>query len=170
VGFSGLHCGSGRFRFIPEGSGRFGRQNPLENDQIWLIIASDMAEKPRKSPLSLIVSSETIAPPRPLGPHGMALWNDVQRAYAIADRGGIEILGQVCAAVDTIETLSEGIERDGVIVHTANGPKTHPAIKDQTTLRAFVCRGLERLGLNIEAIKPQGRQPSFASWIPPERR
>jgi hypothetical protein len=95
----------------------------------------------------------------------MGLWDDVQAAYGITDRGGIEILAQVCGAVDVIEALGEGIARDGAIVYGRSGPKAHPAVKDQTALRALVCRGLERLGLNVEAVKPgPGRPSSFASW------
>jgi hypothetical protein len=95
----------------------------------------------------------------------MALWDAVQREYGIGDRGGIEILAQVCGAVDTIEGLGERIAADGPVVYARNGmPRTHPSIREQATLRAFVCRGLERLGLNIEAIKSPGRPASFASW------
>jgi hypothetical protein len=42
-------------------------------------------------------------------------------------------------------------------------PKAHPLLRDETQIRAFICRGLSRLGLNVEAIKPVGRpgQKSF---------
>jgi hypothetical protein len=120
-----------------------------------------MPKTPR--PPFTVVSPETtaVSPPRTLGQHGRALWDAVQREYGITDRGGIEILAQVCGAVDVIEALGEGIGRDGAVVYTRAGPKAHPAIKDQTALRALVCRGLERLGLNVESIKPtSGRPPN----------
>jgi hypothetical protein len=125
-----------------------------------------MPKTPRPPALSIISSDATGgSPPRNLGRHGRALWDAIQRQYGIADTGGIEILAQVCGAVDVIESLGEAIERDGAIVYGRAGPKTHPGIKDQTALRALVCRGLERLGLNVEAIKPSpGRPPSPYGW------
>jgi P27 family predicted phage terminase small subunit len=118
-----------------------------------------MPKAPGKPPLS-IVSTETtgISPPRPLGPHGKALWDRVQREYQITDTGGIELLAQACAALDRAEALAEAITRDGEVIHTRTGvPKTHPAVKDELACRAFVVRTLERLGLNIEAIAKPGR-------------
>jgi hypothetical protein len=77
-----------------------------------------MAETPRKPSFSL-VSPETIgvAPPRPLGPHGMGLWNAVQAEYGIRDRGGIELLAQACAALDRAEALAQ--ERSPAMVRSS---------------------------------------------------
>jgi hypothetical protein len=129
------------------------------------MIAADMAKTPEKTQFSLVTSETSVPPPpRPLGPHGMALWDAVQREYGIRDRGGIELLAQACGALDLVEALDEAIARDGPIVYGRAGPKAHPAVKDQIAGRAFVVRTLERLGLNIEAVKPVGRPPGFASW------
>src|SRR5262249_28582854 len=117
---------------------------------------AEMARNPEKPPFS-IVSSETIgiAPPRPLGPHGTAVWNAVQHEYGIRHRGGIEVLAQACAAVDRAEALAEAIERDGPVIYGRSGvPRSHPSVKDELACRAFVVRSLERLGLNVEAVKP----------------
>jgi hypothetical protein len=35
--------------------------------------------------------------------------------------------------------------------------KEHPLLKHELAARAFVCRTLQRLGLDVEAIKPPGR-------------
>jgi Phage terminase, small subunit len=87
--------------------------------------------------------------------------------YRIEDRGGIEILAQCCASLDRAENLAEAIARDGEVVHSRTGvPKSHPAIRDELAARAFVCRTLERLGLNIETIKSQGRPPRSFGWTP----
>jgi hypothetical protein len=51
----------------------------------------------------------------------------------------------------------QAIDRDGEVVHTRNGPKAHPALRDELAGRAFIVRTLERLGLNVETIKPMGR-------------
>jgi hypothetical protein len=104
-----------------------------------------------------------ISPPRKLGHHGLSLWNAVQSAYRIEDAGGIEMLAQACAAADRVEALAERIGQDGEVVQTRNGPKAHPALRDELAGRAFIVRTLERLGLNVEVIKPIGR-PSGAGW------
>jgi hypothetical protein len=106
-------------------------------------------------------------PPRPLGDYGNALWDRVQGEYGITDTGGIEILAQACAALDRAEALREAIDRDGEVITTRNGPKVHPGCKDELACRAFVVRTLERLGLNVEAIKPPGRPPQPRGWTGP---
>jgi len=83
----------------------------------------------------------------------------VQREYAISDVGGVEILAQICAAEDRVEALREQINTDGAIIRTRNGLKANPLLRDETALRAFIVRTIERLGLNIEAVKPPGRPP-----------
>jgi hypothetical protein len=120
-----------------------------------------------KSPVSLVSSSDpAITPPRPLGTHGAALWGRVMREYRIEDAGGIELLAQACAALDRAEALAEAIAEDGPVVHTRSGPKSHPACKDELGNRAFVCRVLERLGLNVEVIKSPGRPTRPPGWSP----
>jgi hypothetical protein len=110
------------------------------------------------SPFTLIEPISTgIAPPRKLGQHGMSLWNSIQTAYQIDDVGGIELLAQICAAADRVEALAERISVDGEVIQTPNGPKAHPALRDELAGRAFIVRTLERLGLNVETIKPMGR-------------
>jgi hypothetical protein len=110
--------------------------------------------------------------PRPLGPEGTGLWVDIQREYGIRDRGGIELLAQACSAVDRAESLAAAIERDGAVVYGRGGvPRSHPAAKDELACRAFVVRTLERLGLNVEAVKPgPGRPVQPFGWIPPGQR
>jgi hypothetical protein len=127
-----------------------------------------MAKGPEKPPFS-VVAGETVgvSPPRPLGIYGTALWNAVLREYRIEDRGGIELLAQACAALDRAERLAEAIALDGDVIHTRTGvPKSHPAIRDELANRAFVVRTLERLGLNVETIKPPGRPPQPSGWSP----
>ena len=59
---------------------------------------------PRKSPTQpalSVVSPETTggAPPRDLGQHGRKLWNEVQAAYGILDRGGNAVDAGVAAGL-----------------------------------------------------------------------
>jgi hypothetical protein len=123
-----------------------------------------MAKRADKPPLTLVNPAATgVSPPRKLGQHGLSLWNSVQTAYRIDDVGGIELLAQACAASDRVEALAERISADGEVVSTRAGPKAHPALRDELAGRAFIVRTLERLGLNVEAIKPIGR-PSKIGW------
>jgi P27 family predicted phage terminase small subunit len=128
-----------------------------------------MAKSPEKPPLA-IVSGDTAGPipPRPLGQHGAALWRKVQSEYTITDCGGAEILAQICAAQDRVEALRERIDADGETVHTRGGmPRAHPALRDELQLRSFIVKSLEKLGLNVEAVKPPGRPPGGGlGWIP----
>ncbi len=114
-----------------------------------------------------VVSAEHPAttPPRPLGVHGTSLCNAVMREYGITDRGGIELLAQVGGAVDRIEALREAIDRDGEVVIVRGVPRAHPGLRDELAARAFVVRTLERLGLNVEAVKAgPGRPPRAYGW------
>jgi hypothetical protein len=99
-------------------------------------------------------------PSRPLGAHGQALWRRVLAEYDVSDAAGVEMLTQCCQAVDLAEALSARIAEDGEIVRTPTGIKSHPAIKDGLTARAFVVRTLQKLGLNFEPLRTApGRPP-----------
>jgi hypothetical protein len=127
-----------------------------------------MPKTPTPPALS-IVSPETTGgtPPRDLGQHGRQLWDQIQAAYAIVDRGGVELLAQACVSLDRAEQLAAAIATDGAIVYTRTGvPRSHPAVKDELACRAFLVRTLERLGLNVEAVKPVGRPSSIGGWTP----
>ena len=126
-----------------------------------------MAKGADRPPLTLIdPASTSISPPRKLGQYGLSLRNSIQGAYRIDDVGGIELLAQACAAADRVEALAERISADGEVVHTPAGPKAHPALRDELAGRAFIVRTLERLGLNVETVKPLGR-PS-KGWRGPD--
>jgi hypothetical protein len=122
-----------------------------------------MAKKPS---LSVVApGANGIAPPRPLGRHGAALWDRVMRAYRIEDEGGIELLALACQSLDRAEALREAIDRDGEVILNSKGEsRVHPGIKDELANRALVARLLERLGLNVEAVKSPGRPPPQRGW------
>jgi hypothetical protein len=159
--FRALACAFATIINPPLAIENIGRRN------IGVLGAGTMPKTPGKPPFS-IVSDETtgICPPRKLGPHGAALWGRIQNEYGISDTGGAEILCQICQSLDRAEELAEAIARDGPVIYTRAGvPKSHPAIKDELSCRAFVTRAIERLGLNIEALKPgPGRPPGY--WKP----
>ena len=121
----------------------------------------------KKSTLALVQPPSTSpSPPRKLGEHGAALWSRVHGEYNISDAGGTELLAQACAAVDRAEALAACVEHDGVMIYAKHGPKAHPALKEELAARAFICRTLQRLGINVEAIKPPGRPGGNAAWTP----
>jgi hypothetical protein len=113
--------------------------------------------------------STSISPLRKLSVHGAALWNVIMSEYHLEDGGGLEILMQACEAADRVAALAEQISIDGAVIQTKNGPRAHPALKDELAGRAFICRTLERPGLNLEAVKPVGR-PSGVAWNRKEDR
>ena len=125
-----------------------------------------MPKTPGKPPLSIVSDATTgIRPPRKLGQHGLALWSAVMSEFHIEDRGGVELLCLACQALDRAEALAAAIERDGHTIYSRTGvPRTHPSIKDELALRAFIAKTIERLGISVEAVKPPGRPPGRGSW------
>jgi hypothetical protein len=90
----------------------------------------------------------------------MALWTAITSEYRVDDSGGIEMLMQACQAADRVEALAEQISQDGEVVHTKAGVRSHPGLKDEVALRAFVVRTIKSMGLNYEPIRATpGRPP-----------
>ncbi len=95
----------------------------------------------------------------------MALWTSVMGEYEIRDSGGIALLMEACAELDRAEQLAEAIKGDGCVIYSAkSGPKPNPCLKEELAARAFVVRTLQRLGLNVDAIKPIGRPGGGLGW------
>jgi hypothetical protein len=112
-----------------------------------------------KAPSSLsLVASARIDPTRKLGKAGLELWSAIMEAYVIDDPAGIELLMLACGAADRVAELNAAISKEGVTVRTKTGPKAHPALRDELQNRAFISKQLERLGLNLEAIRPTGHK------------
>jgi hypothetical protein len=107
---------------------------------------------------------------RPLDEAGRALWIKVQREYVIDDIGGRAVLEQDCGAADRIETIKQAIAADGPVLHSRAGVKAHPALQAELQNRALVIRGLEKLGLNVEPIRPHGHPTKPTGWIPDDLR
>jgi hypothetical protein len=124
---------------------------------------SPMAKKPK---LMVVVNPVRtgISPPRKLGEHGTALWTAVNAEYNISDSGGIQLLYQACAAAQRAEDLAAIIAEDGEVIHTKNGMKAHPCLKDELAARSFVVRTLSRLGITTENVKPVGRPSQGFGW------
>ena len=131
-----------------------------------------MVKTGQKPPLSIVSpllqgALQDNDPPRPLGPHGLRLWREIQAEYGITDSGGVEVLLQLCSAVDRAEELAAAIARDGALIPSGkdgDGPlKAHPAVREELACRSFVVRSLERLGISI-SVEPRrgpGRPPKL---------
>jgi hypothetical protein len=90
----------------------------------------------------------------------MALWRAITGEDRVDDAGGIEMLMQACQAADRVERLAEQITRDGEVIRTNGGMRSHPGLKDEVALRAFIVRTIKAMGLNYEpARSAPGRPP-----------
>src|SRR5262245_35127464 len=96
-------------------------------------------------------------PPRPLGIHGARLWASVHHEYQLQDSGGLELLALAAQSLDRAESCRTRIDRDGELIETPGGMKDHPLLKHELAARAFVARTLQRLGLDVEPVRPVGR-------------
>jgi hypothetical protein len=80
--------------------------------------------------------------------------------YEFSDPGSIEILFQACAAADRAEACRRIIDADGEVLNSRVGPKAHPLLRDELNNRAFVCRSLGKLGLDLEPVRSSIGRPS----------
>jgi hypothetical protein len=70
---------------------------------------------------------------------------------------------QICHVQDRVAQLAGQIAIDGVVIYII--PKAHPAVRDELANRAFIVRGLQKLGIALETLKPPPRLVA-----PPRRR
>jgi hypothetical protein len=105
-----------------------------------------------------------LAPPANLGQAGREQWRSIQDEYGITDTGGLTLLGQLCAATDQIAECSAAVARDGLMVRGKFGPREHPLLKHELSLRSFAVRTVQKLGIALEPIKSVGRP---GGWSPP---
>jgi hypothetical protein len=103
-------------------------------------------------------------PPANLGPTGINLWRSIMTDYDISDAGGLALLEQAAFACDRAERLRAEIDADGEIIRTPTGPREHPGLKGELAARSFLVRTLQRLGINLEAVRPGPGRPSGPKW------
>jgi P27 family predicted phage terminase small subunit len=119
-----------------------------------------MAKKPSLALVDRpLVNSPT--PPATLGATGRELWQSITSEYDFSDAPGRQLLQQICEAADRLSECREVIARDGLLIETKGGAKDHPLLRHELAARAFIARSLQRLGVNLEAVKPIGRP---AKW------
>lgn len=96
-------------------------------------------------------------PPRNLDKAGRSLWDRIMSDYQIEDSGGLEMLGQACAALDRAEECRSLVASEGILIKVKGGLRENPAAKIELANRAFVVRTLGHLGLEIEATNQDDR-------------
>jgi hypothetical protein len=90
--------------------------------------------------------------------HGEHLWRTIMSEYQIEDAGGIEMLLSACQQLDRAESCREINDKDGELIRNKKiGAKEHPLLRHELAARSFVVRSLQRLGLDVQPIKPMGR-------------
>jgi hypothetical protein len=117
--------------------------------------------------VSIVPSSASTMtdPPANLGPAGTNLWRAIMTEYDISDAGGHALLEQAAFAADRAERLRAEIDADGEIIHGRNGPREHPGLKGELAARSFLVRTLQRLGINLETVRPgPGRPGGPPKW------
>jgi hypothetical protein len=119
---------------------------------------------PKKPSLILVSPSPTSPNPplRQLAKDGRALWDAITSEFDISDAGGRELLQEAAEALDRVQSLRVAIERDGEIIQTRTGPKEHPLLRAELAGRAFITRTLQRLGVNLEPVRPAAGRPPAA--------
>jgi hypothetical protein len=113
--------------------------------------------------LHLVSETPSIEDPPPnLEEAGKNLWNRITGAYDISDEGGRELLRQCCYAADRAESLRRQIDEAGELLITRSGLREHPGLRHELAARAFICRTLSRLGLDVEPLRSTaGRPPQW---------
>ena len=101
--------------------------------------------------------STPLESPSSLGEHCAKLWRSILKQYRIEDAGGLAILEKACISRDRSTTFAAIIAKDGPVVRTQSGSKEHPLLKAEREERALEARLLQRLGLNVEAVRSVGR-------------
>jgi hypothetical protein len=104
--------------------------------------------------LTIVNPTSSISkPPTNLGPAGVALWHSIMTEYDVSDAGGRALLEQAAMAYDRAERLRIEIDRDGEIIRGRTGMREPPGLRAELAARAFICRTLQRLGINLEAVR-----------------
>src|SRR5262245_42197890 len=105
-----------------------------------------MKKPPRKPTLKLVGANpppppvNAFQPPPNLGASGANCWKQIMAQYAIEDAGGVQLLSQLCLALDDLDVTSAAIERDGLLVRGRSGLKENPLLRHQLGLRSFISR------------------------------
>jgi hypothetical protein len=122
-----------------------------------------MARKPTTPKLALITDRESTTGPKPpshLGDVAKRLWCDVTDNYQVDDPASLQVLSEACSALDRAERCRRQIDADGETYQSRGGMlRAHPLLAPEVQTRALACRLLQRLGLDLEPVRPGVGRP-----------
>jgi hypothetical protein len=109
-----------------------------------------------------VVQPHTDLPPAPaeLGEFGTRFWHAVHEQYDVTDSGGLMLLRLACAALDRAEACRQEIAERGQLIQSGRSLRDNPLLKVEIAARALVVRCIDRLGLDLEPIRPTVGRPS----------
>lgn len=82
--------------------------------------------------------------PSGLGKPGQKLWKSIDKEFDLAEHERTQ-LEQACRVRDTIESLREQVSADGVMIHSSQGDRLHPAIVETRQQQLALARLLATL-------------------------
>jgi hypothetical protein len=120
--------------------------------------------------------TETPRPPAGLKSRGRGLWKQVLTSYKL-DAGEMQLLGELCRAVDLIDTLDAEIAEGGLLITGSRGQvaRSNPLLLDLREVQKLVSRLVNELALPVagETVgvrrNPQQRQAAKQRWSRPRR-
>jgi hypothetical protein len=93
--------------------------------------------------------SEKVPPsPAGAGPAGRRLWQSVVREYVLAEHE-LALLREAVRVADTCAQLQAIVDREGPLVSSSSGPRTHPALVEARQQRVLLARLLVALRVPI---------------------
>jgi hypothetical protein len=105
------------------------------------------------------ILGDPAAMPTGLGAEGRRLWQQITTEWEIADAASATLLEMACKQLDRAEECARRLAKDGPVLKTRAGVKTHPLIQAEIACRSFVARALSKLGVLFEPQKMLGRPP-----------
>ncbi|WP_433361924.1 hypothetical protein ACQPZX_29395 [Actinoplanes sp. CA-142083] len=103
--------------------------------------------------------SEAPKPPTGLRAGGQRLWDSITGEFEL-DEHELSLAREVCRTVDQVDELESIVRRDGAIIESPQGLKTHPAMVEARQQRIALARLLAalRMPAGDEGDKVQGRR------------
>lgn len=102
-----------------------------------------------------------VARPKPdgLATAGAALWEAVAGVLQLEEHEALKLL-QVCRTADLLDVLQAEVDRDGAVIESPQGRKSHPAAVELRQQRVTFARLVSdmRLPAGLAAAKAKGQQ------------
>ena len=99
--------------------------------------------------------------PKGLGPHGRALWKQLQDEYSIVDAGGLALLRVACECEDLERQCMATAQKDGLASVDRYGQRRpHPLLAAARDARAQKLSALKSLHLDVEPLNARPGRPA----------